>query len=66
MRAREDIRQQTRRYYPPDTYKPSTFYWPYSFIVRGKGKTQSELVVRAESYLISLSGGNQTGKVKAR
>lgn len=54
--------KQGGTYYPPDTYKPSTFYWPFPFIVRGKGKTQSTLTVQGQTHLISLSGGNLTGK----
>lgn len=54
--------KQGGTYYPPDTYKPSTFYCPFPFIVRGKGKTQSMLTVQGQTHLISLSGGNLTGK----
>lgn len=58
--------KQGGTYYPPDTYKPSTFYCPFPFIVRGNGKIQSAFAVWSETYLIFFEWGQSDGKSRGQ
>lgn len=58
--------KQGGTYYPPDTYKPSTFYCPFPFIVRRNGKIQSAFAVWSETYLIFFEWGQSDGKSRGQ